>query len=177
MSRIGKQIIAIPEKTEVTHSGNVVTVKGPQGELTRSFKNVVAINIEGNEITLAPENESKEARSLWGTYASHIKNMVDGVNEHFSKKLVVEGVGYRVELKGTDLVLNVGFSHPVEIKAPEGITFGVEKNEITVSGANKEVVGRIAAEIRAVKKPEPYKGKGIRYSDEVVRRKEGKKSV
>ena len=177
MSRIGKQVITIPEKTEVVHSEGVVTVKGPQGELVRPFKDSVVITIADNTITLAPKKEDKESRSLWGTYASHLKNMVQGVNEHFVKKLSIEGVGYRGEMKGNNLVLNVGYSHPVEITAPEGVALSVEKNEITVSGANKEEVGKIAAEIRAVRKPEPYKGKGIRYIDEVVRRKEGKKSV
>lgn len=177
MSRIGKQIITIPQGTQVTADGNVITVKGPQGELKRIFKDVVEITITDNEITLKPKNDDKEAHALWGTYASHIKNMVDGVNEHFSKKLIIEGVGYRAEMKGKDLVLNVGFSHPVEVTAPEGVTLNVEKAEITISGANKEDVGRVAADIRAIKKPEPYKGKGIRYSDEIVRRKEGKKTV
>jgi len=177
MSRIGRQIITIPENTDVTQSGRVITVTGPQGELTREFKDRVSITIAGNEITLQPQGTDKEARSLWGTYASHISNMVQGVNEPFSKKLVVEGVGYRAEMKGDTLVLMVGYSHPVEIHPPEGVNVSVEKAEITISGINKEAVGRVAADIRAAKKPEPYKGKGIRYEDEVIRRKEGKKSV
>lgn len=177
MSRVGKQIITIPQGTQITADRGIVSVKGPQGDLKRIFKDVVEICIAENEVTLKPKNEEKETRALWGTYASHIKNMVDGVNEHFSKKLIIEGVGYRAEMKGSKLVLSVGFSHPVEYSAPEGVTIEVQKAEISVSGANKEDVGRAAAEIRAIKKPEPYKGKGIRYSDEVVRRKEGKKSV
>jgi large subunit ribosomal protein L6 len=177
MSRIGKQIITIPANTEVSKTESVITVKGPKGELKREFKDVVAFNIGDQEITLEPVGKDKLAQALWGTYASHLSNMIQGVNEPFAKKLIVEGVGYRAEMKGKDLVLNVGYSHPVEIKAPEGIELSVEKSEITVSGINKEDVGRISAEIRAVRKPEPYKGKGIRYIDEVIRRKEGKKNV
>lgn len=177
MSRIGKQIITIPEKTDVTQDGRVLTVKGPQGELTRTFKSSVAITVDGNEITCAPTNDTREAQALWGTYASHVNNMVQGVNTPFEKKLTIEGVGYRGEMKGTDLVLNVGYSHPVTITPPEGVTISVDKATVTISGVDKEAVGSTAADIRAVRKPEPYKGKGIRYEDEIVRRKEGKKSV
>lgn len=177
MSRVGKQIIAIPEKTEVTVADGVVTVKGPLGELSKELHSLVTVTVADGNVTVSPNEETIEAQALWGTFASHIKNMVQGVNEAFVKKLVIEGVGYRAEMKGTDLVLNVGYSHPVELSVPEGLTVTVEKNEITISGSNKEDVGQFAAVVRSKKKPEPYKGKGIRYSDEVVRRKQGKKAV
>lgn len=177
MSRIGKQSVVIPEKTEVTVEGPVVSVKGPLGELSRDIHPAVTVAVEEGEVVVTPKDESQLAQALWGTFSSHVKNMVAGVNEAFQKKLVVEGVGYRVSLSGKNLELLVGFSHPVVLEVPENITVEVEKNTITVSGADKEKVGQFAAEIRAVKKPEPYKGKGIRYEDEVVRRKQGKKTV
>jgi large subunit ribosomal protein L6 len=178
MSRIGKQIIHIPEKTEINLSDQgVLTVKGPHGELVREFRPTIVITVEGNEIKLAAKRDTKFGNSLWGTYASHIKNMVSGVNEPFVKKLVVEGVGFRSAVQGQALVLNVGFSHPVEKKIPEGLTVTAEKNVITVSGIDKEKVGSFAADVRAAKKPEPYKGKGIRYEGEIIRRKEGKKTA
>ncbi len=177
MSRIGKKPIVIPEKTEVSVSDNTVTVKGPLGELKRELNPAVSVTVEGGEVLVAPVGKKANAEALWGTYASHITNMVHGVNEAFEKKLVVEGIGFRVALNGKNLELSVGFSHPVVIEVPEGLTVTVEKNNISISGANKEQVGQFAAEVRAVKKPEPYKGKGIRYEDEVVRRKQGKKTV
>lgn len=177
MSRIGKQPIEIPTGTDVSLQDGTLTVKGPKGELVRTFKPTVSIAIEDGKVVLTPENETKEARALWGTYASHVSNMVAGVNEGYTKKLEVNGVGYRVELRGDTLVLNIGFSHPVELKVPEGLDVAVEKNIITISGVNKETVGQFSANVRAVRKPEPYKGKGIKYSDEVIRRKEGKKTV
>ena len=177
MSRIGKQIIIIPEKTEVVQNDGVITVKGPLGELKREFKDIVEIKIEGNQITFAPKDESKSTAALWGTYASHIKNMVDGVNKAYEKKLVVEGVGFKVDMKGSEIEMALGFSHPVKVGVPEGLTVTVEKNTISISGIDKEAVGQFSAKVRALKKPEPYKGKGIRYDDEVVRRKQGKKAV
>jgi len=178
MSRIGKQIINIPEKTEVVKSDGTIVVKGPLGELSRDFSgDDINIAIEGNEITFKPTTESKFANALWGTYASHVKNMVEGVNKPFEKKLIIEGVGFKVELSGEDLVLSLGFSHKVNVKVPKDLNVTVEKNTIIVSGINKELVGQFTASIRAFKKPEPYKGKGIRYENEVVRRKQGKKSV
>ncbi len=177
MSRIGKQTIVIPEKTEVVQNDGVVSVKGPLGELKREFKDIIEIKIEGSEITLAPKDESKTTTALWGTYASHIKNMVDGVNKAYEKKLIVEGVGFKVDLKGNEIEMALGFSHAVKVKVPEGLTVTVEKNTISISGIDKEAVGQFAAKVRALKKPEPYKGKGIRYDDEVVRRKQGKKAV
>lgn len=177
MSRIGKKPIEIPEKTEVTVSDNVITVKGPLGELSRTYKPVVSIKVEGGEVVLEPKDQSIETNALWGTYASHISNMVSGVNKEYEKKLQIEGVGYKADLKGDTLVLNIGFSHPVELKVPEGVKCVVEKNELTISGIDKEAVGQFAADIRSKKTPEPYKGKGIRYEGEYVRRKEGKKAV
>lgn len=177
MSRIGKQKVNIPEKTEVSVLDNVISVKGPLGELTRILHPIISVSIEDSEVIVTPSDKSQLSQALWGTYASHIKNMVDGVNKVFEKKLVVEGIGYRVNLSGKNLELIVGYSHPVVLKVPEGITVNVEKNNISVSGPDKEKVGQFTAEIRDTKKPEPYKGKGIRYEDEVVRRKQGKKAA
>lgn len=177
MSRLGKKPIAIPEKTSVTYADDVLKVVGPHGELARTVKPVVSIDVKDSEVLLEPKGGTREARVLWGTYASHLMNMIQGVNEPFVKRLVVEGVGYRVELQGQELVLSVGYSHQVRLPVPEGLIVGVEKNVITVSGIDKEAVGKFAAEIREVKKPEPYKGKGIRYDDEIVRRKQGKRAA
>lgn len=177
MSRIGKQPIAIPSGTEVHVSEGILTVKGKGGELQKELHEDIAIEVNGSEVVVTPTNETRQAQALWGTFASHVRNMVTGVNEPYEKKLVVEGVGYRVALEGKKLVLNVGFSHSVEVAVPEGVKVVVEKNEISIKGANKETVGQFAANVRAVKKPEPYKGKGIRYSDEIVRRKEGKRAT
>ncbi len=178
MSRIGKQSIVIPEKTEVKVSESEIFVKGPQGELSRMFRGAdVEINVKDKEVFVTPKRSTKISRSLWGTYASHIRNMISGVNEPFIKKLVVEGVGYRVEVSGVNIVLSVGYSHQVMIPISESLTVSVEKNEITITGSDKEEVGEFAAKVRAVRKPEPYKGKGIRYIDEVVRRKQGKRAV
>jgi large subunit ribosomal protein L6 len=177
MSRIGKQTIKIPDKTEVVKTDTTVTVKGPLGDLSRDFSSEIDIMIVDKEITLKPANDSNFANALWGTYASHLKNMVDGVNKPFEKKLVIEGVGFKVEMSGKELVLSLGFSHKINVAIPEGVDVSVEKNIITISGIDKEKVGQFAANIRALKKPEPYKGKGIRYDDEVVRRKQGKKTV
>lgn len=177
MSRIGKQIIEIPAGTTVTVDGSHVSVQGPLGELSRSFRDEVAINMDGSQITFEPKKDTPFAEAMWGTVASHVKNMVDGVNTKFQKQLVVEGVGYRSEVKGDQLVLNVGFSHPVELTIPEGLEVTAEKNTITISGIDKEEVGLFANQVRSKKKPEPYKGKGIRYQGEQIQRKQGKKSV
>src|SRR5687767_4865659 len=174
MSRVGKQRLAIPEKTTVTVADGVVTVKGPLGELSRTFKSDIGIAVEGNEVVLTPVKETPEIFPLWGTYASHIKNMIAGVNRAYEKKLVLDGVEYRVEMKGTALAMQLGFSHPVTVDIPQGLTVTTEKGVVTISGIDKELVGEFATRIRALKKPEPYKGKGFRYSDEVIRRKEGK---
>jgi large subunit ribosomal protein L6 len=177
MSRIGKQIITIPEGTTINFSDGTFTVKGPKGELTKTFKDNIEIAINGNEITLKPLDTTNFSQALWGTYASHIVNMITGVNTPYEKKLEVEGVGFRVNLEGKTLVMSLGFSHDVRMDVPEGVEVSVEKNTITVSGIDKETVGQFAANIRAKKKPEPYKGKGIRYVGEYIRRKQGKKSA
>ena len=175
MSRIGNKPVIIPAGVTVAQNGNVVTVKGPKGELSREFASQIAINIQENEITLTRENDAKESRSLHGTMRSNLFNMVTGVSEGFAKELELIGVGYRAQMQGSKLVLNVGYSHPVEFDAQEGITIEVPSNtKVIVKGANKEHVGELAANIRGVRPPEPYKGKGIRYVGEFVRRKEGK---
>lgn len=178
MSRIGKQIIEIPSNTEVTLSGNTLSVKGPKGSLKRDFPGKVSIKIDGKNISFVPNIEGdKKVNALWGTYASHVKNMIIGVNEGYSKKLILEGVGFKSDVSGKTLNLALGFSHPVKIEIPEGLTVTAEKNNITISGIDKELVGHFSACVRARKKPEPYKGKGFRYFDEVIRRKQGKKAA
>ena len=177
MSRIGKKGVTIPTGTTVTQNDTEITVKGPLGELTRNFSGPVDIKVEGATMVFTPKNSSKEARALWGTYASHLVNMVAGVNKLFEKKLIIEGVGYKVEAQGNTLVFSLGFSHKVPMEIPKDVKVLVEKNVLTLSSTNKEAVGQFAAQIRAKMKPEPYKGKGIRYSTEVVRRKQGKKSA
>jgi large subunit ribosomal protein L6 len=177
MSRIGKQYIEIPAGTEVSVLDGFVVVKGKGGELKKRLHDFVTVSIDGGQAQVSPVNDSRLSNALWGTFASHIRNMVNGVNEPFIKKLVVEGVGFKVEHSGDELILNVGFSHPVVLKIPEGINVTVEKNVITISGINKELVGQFTAKVRSRKKPEPYKGKGIRYENEIVRRKQGKRSV
>ena len=177
MSRLGKKPLLIPNGTTVTCSDNVVTVKGPKGELSKTFRPVVDIAVSDNEVKVDPKKYDKEGRALWGTYASHIKNMMEGVNEPFTKKLVVEGVGYRAQVQGNKLVLDLGFSHQIEMEIPQELEVTVEKDTITISGADKEMVGQFAANVRKHRKPEPYKGKGVRYDDEIVRRKQGKKAV
>lgn len=177
MSRIGKQQIQIPAGVEVTFDAHAVRVKGPQGELVRELRDEVDFKIENGIITAEPRRNDKFSRSLWGTYMSHIKNMVAGVVTPFSKKLLVEGVGLKWEVKGTDLYLNLGFSHQIIKAIPKGITVLAEKGTLTITSIDKEAVGLFGNQIRSLKKPEPYKGKGIRYSDEVVRRKQGKKSA
>lgn len=177
MSRIGKKGIDIPEKTEVSVSGGVISVKGPKGSLERSFQSEISIAVNDKKVSLIPVKESNLAKALWGTYASHIKNMIKGVNSGFEKKLILEGVGYKSQVSGSKLVLALGFSHPVEMEIPKGLDVKAEKNVLTFSGIDKELVGSFSAKIRAMKKPEPYKGKGFRYFDEVIRRKQGKKNV
>lgn len=175
MSRIGNKLVVLPEGVTVTQKGNDVTVKGPKGELTRSFVPQIKMNIEGNEVTFTRPDDAKENRSLHGTMRANFNNMVVGVSQGFEKALELIGVGYRAQLQGTKLVLNVGYSHPVEITAPAGVTIEVPSNtQIMIKGSNKEHVGELAANIRGVRPPEPYKGKGIRYVGEYVRRKEGK---
>jgi large subunit ribosomal protein L6 len=177
MSRIGKKIINIPEKTEVKLSDTSVSVKGPLGELTRTLHPAIEIKVEGNAVIFHPKKDTLESKALWGTYASHVTNMVNGVNTPFEKKLILEGIGYKSEVKGDKIVFALGFSHPVEVDIPAGLKVTAEKNNITISGSDKEAVGAFAAKIRSLKKPEPYKGKGMRYHNEVIARKQGKKSA
>lgn len=184
MSRIGKKIIIIPAKTEIKILDNSILVKGPLGELTRVLHPLIEVEIKGNEATVHPKKINLESRALWGAYASHISNMISGVNKFFEKKLILEGIGFKSEVKGdpakdgaSKIVFSLGFSHPVEVNIPAGLKVTAEKNTITISGSDKELVGRFAAGLRALKKPEPYKGKGMRYSDEIIRRKQGKKSI
>lgn len=175
MSRIGKQPITVPAGVDVTIDGATVTAKGPKGELTRSFPSIMTITRDGEEILVQRPDDSREAKAYHGLVRTLIANMVEGVSAGFSKKLQLVGVGYRAALKGKDLELQLGFSHPVFIEAPENITFEVpSQTEIIVSGPSKEQVGQVAANIRKWRKPEPYKGKGIRYEGELVRRKLGK---
>lgn len=177
MSRVGKKPIGIPEKVEVDIKDGLVKIKGPKGELQREIRPEVKAEIKDKALLVSPLGESKKIRAFWGLTRALLANMIKGVTEGFEKKLEIEGVGYRANLEGDSLVLNLGYSHPVKIKKPEGIEFSVEKNVITVSGIDKEKVGQAAAKIRAVRKPEPYKGKGIRYQGEEVRRKVGKKAA
>ncbi len=177
MSRLAKKPITIPAKTEVSYSAGVVTVKGPLGTLTKEFKPSIKIAIENGAITVAPANDAPETGVLLGTSVAHLRNMLDGVNKPFEKKLIVEGIGYKADVKGQVLAMALGFSHPVNMDIPKDLKVTSEKNNITISGMDIEKVGQFAAEIRAKKKPEPYLGKGVRYSDEVIRRKEGKKAA
>ncbi len=177
MSRIGKKGIEIPAKTEIKIDGTKVSVKGPLGELSRIFKKNIVVSVVDNKVELKPATVSLENNALWGTYASHIKNMIDGVNKEYVKKLIVEGVGYKADVTPTEITLKVGFSHVVKTKIPAGLKVTSEKGIIVISGIDKELVSSFASSLRAVKKPEPYKGKGIRFDDEVIRRKEGKKTA
>ncbi|OHB17687.1 MAG: 50S ribosomal protein L6 [Parcubacteria group bacterium RIFCSPLOWO2_01_FULL_40_65] len=184
MSRIGKQPIKIPENVEIKISVNSILVKGPKGEISKNLHPNVIVEEKDGEILVKPKNDSKESRALWGTYRSLINNMVKGVKDGFEKVLIYEGIGFKSEVKSDSLIesgkileLNVGFTHSVKVPAPKGIDFKVEKNQITVSGIDKELVGQVAADIRKVKPPEPYKGKGIRYKDEIILRKAGKKAA
>ena len=175
MSRIGKEPVAIPSGVEVTLNNNVITVKGAKGTLTRELHSNMKVEVKDNTVVVTRPNDDKQNRELHGLTRTLIANMVKGVSEGFTKELEVNGVGYRVQKQGNKLVLNLGYSHPVEIEEIEGITFDVPNpNSIIVKGINNEVVGQIAAEIRAKRGPEPYKGKGIKYTTERIRRKEGK---
>jgi len=177
MSRIGKRPIAIPAGTEVSVSLSDITVKGKGGTLARPTHPAVSITVANDTVLVEPAGKSRLSRALWGTYAAHVRNMIAGVNQPFVKKLQVEGIGYRAEMAGKDIKLQVGFSHPVLVNIPDGVTVAVEKNVIPIAGADKDKVGQFAANVRAIKKPEPYKGKGIRYEGEVIRIKQGKKAA
>lgn len=176
MSRLAKKPIPLA-KTTLSVDGGVLTVKGSKGTLTKRVHPSIAITLADNGALVTAKDRSRLARVLTGTYASHVRNMVQGVETPYVKKLILEGVGYRVELKGKELVFTVGFSHPVALGIPEDVAATVEKNAITLTSVSKESVGQFAANVRGVKPPEPYLGKGIRYEGEVVRRKQGKKSV
>jgi large subunit ribosomal protein L6 len=177
MSRLGKQPIQLPEKVTATYAEGVLTIKGPKGELSRTIKNDVLLTLEGNELTFAPAKNTKESKALWGTWAAHARNMVTGVTEGFKKVLEIEGVGYRAEAQGNKIKILAGFSHPVELFAPQGVEVATEKGVITITGIDVEAVGQFAADIRGVREPEPYKGKGIHYVGEYIIRKQGKKGV
>ncbi|KZO00555.1 50S ribosomal protein L6 [Pseudobacillus badius] len=175
MSRVGKKPIELPEGVTVTNDNNTVTVKGPKGELVRTFNKDMKIEIEGNVITVVRPSESKEHRTIHGTTRALLSNMVEGVSKGFEKSLELIGVGYRAQKQGNKLVLNVGYSHPVEMEPEDGLEVEVPSNtKVIVKGISKERVGAFAANVRATRPPEPYKGKGIRYEGEHVRRKEGK---
>jgi len=175
MSRIGKKIIVIPAGVEINQTGTTLTVKGPKGTLTRELLPMIKVNINGAVANLTIDNpEDQQQKAYWGLFRKLIANMVNGVANNFSKKLEINGVGYRVALSGNKLILNLGYSHPIDFPLPAGISAVVENNQITILGADNELVGQVAANIRKLRKPEPYKGKGIKYSDEIIRRKSGK---
>jgi len=179
MSRLARKPIEIPETVSFTAEDGKITIKGPRGELKRDFRNnIINILNENGKVVLNPRSSGMktESKVFLGTYVSHIKNMIKGVLDGFQKKLVIEGVGFKAETRGNEIVLSLGFSHPVIFKIPDGIFVSINKNIIIIDGIDKEKVGLAASKIRALKKPEPYKGKGIRYENEVVRRKSGKKT-
>ena len=178
MSRIGNRKIIIPAGVTVSEENNIVKVSGPKGNLEMELKSPITMKIDGNEITLEKSVDTKIANMLHGTMNANLTNLIKGVNEGFSKGLEIIGVGYKFSLKGNTLVINAGYSHPVEMNIPTGIKIeAVSNTEITISGCDKVMVGEFAANVRKVRSPEPYKGKGIRYKDEHVRRKEGKKAA
>src|SRR3989338_355261 len=176
MSRLAKKPIAVGKAT-VTVAGGVLSVKGSKGTLTKRVHPSISITVDDAGVMVTPKDTSRLAKALTGTFASHVRNMVGGVETPFTEKLILEGVGYRMEIKGKELILTVGFSHTVPLSLPEGVTATVEKNTLTLTSPDKEAVGQFAANVRRVKPPEPYLGKGIRYAGEVIRRKLGKKAV
>jgi large subunit ribosomal protein L6 len=176
MSRIGKKPIAVPAGVQITIEGQTVAVKGPKGELSWTVSEEIAVTHENGELTLAPRNESTRARAMWGLSRTLVNNMVVGVTTGYEKTLELVGVGYRAAMKGQSLSMQLGFSHDVDIAAPPGVSFQVPRPvEIRISGIDKQLVGETAARIRKIRPPEPYKGKGVRFAGELVRRKEGKK--
>ncbi len=178
MSRIGNRKIIVPSGVTVTNENHLVSVKGPKGELSLELKGGIELTQEENTLVVTRPNDEKETKAMHGTTNANIHNMIVGVTEGFSKGLEIIGVGYRFNVKGNTLVINAGYSHPVELSIPTGLKVELVSNtEITVSGIDKVLVGKFAAEIRSVREPEPYKGKGIRYKDEYIRRKEGKKAA
>ena len=176
MSRIGKNPVAIPAGVTLSQSGQVVTVKGPKGELNFTIPDAIIGNLEGAKFTVSPVEGNKNAKALWGTVRTMVSNMIEGVTSGFKKELELRGVGYRAQAQGTKLTMQLGYSHDVVYEAPEGISIAAPKpTQIVVEGIDKQKVGQVAAEIRSYRKPEPYKGKGVRYVGEYVRQKEGKK--
>lgn len=177
MSRLAKKPVVVPKGVEVNVSDSVVTVKGPKATLTLPLHRSVGVTVTPEGVMVEKKDETRLARALVGTFVAHVKAMISGVVTPFKKVLEINGVGYKVEQKGTDLVFALGFSHPVVMKVPTGITATIVKNVITLEGADKQALGQFAAEVRDLKRPEPYLGKGIKYQEEVIRRKQGKKSV
>ena len=176
MSRIGKKPIEVPSGVTVTVAGADVTVKGPKGELALTLVDAVEVKLEGNELTVTPKDDSQRSRAMWGMQRTLVSNLVEGVSKGFEKKLEITGVGYRAQMKGQSLALQLGYSHDVDYPVPEGIRIETpDQTTVLISGVDKQKVGQVAAEIRSWRKPEPYKGKGIRYSGEYIYRKEGKK--
>ena len=177
MSRIGKQPIVLPEGVTAKAEGAVITVTGPKGTSSLTVRPEVAVRVDGHSMVLAPVGQTRKTPAFWGLSRALLAGMVEGVSRGFEKRLEIEGIGYRASLEGTRLVLTLGFSHPVAVEAPPGINLSVEKNAVLISGIDKALVGDVAAKIRSLRPPEPFKGKGIRYAGEVVRRKAGKKAV
>lgn len=178
MSKIGKKLITIPSGVDVKISDGSISVKGPKGTITKTLPQQVTVKIDGQKMTIIPDNaKSIEGKVFWGLARALTQNMITGATQGFEKVLEFQGVGYKAAVKGTDLELGLGFSHPVTVKGPEGITFKTEKSTIRIQGMDKELVGKVAAEIRSYRRPEPYKGSGIRYAGEVIRRKAGKKAA
>lgn len=177
MSKIGKKPITIPSGVDVSVSDSLVSVKGPKGTLKKVLPAEISISISDSTLTVSPEKKDRQARTAWGLTRALVQNMITGVSQGFEKTLEFQGVGYKATVKGTDLELGLGFSHPVIVHGPEGITFKAEKNAIVIQGLDKELIGKVAAEIRSHREPEPYKGSGIRYAGEHIRRKAGKKAA
>ena len=176
MSRVGSSAITIPADVTMSHEGGVVVVKGKNGELSVPLHSDVELKVADNLATLSPRRNTREAKALWGTMRASVSNMVVGVSEGFTRKLEINGVGYRAAMQGNKLVLNLGYSHPVEMDVPQGLSVNVENNtSVTITGADKQLLGQFAAEVRAKRPPEPFKGKGVKYADEYIVRKEGKK--
>ena len=177
MSRLAKRPIAIPPGAEVTISDMSFSVRGPLGTVSKTLHRDVVLEVGPEGVVVTLKRDNRDIRPLMGTYAAHVKNMFEGVTKGFTKRLLIEGIGFRWEAQGNSLNLNLGFSHPVKVVIPDGLKVTIEKGVLSISGYDKEKVGQFAAEVRALKKPEPYKGKGIRYDGEIVRRKQGKKTA
>ena len=176
MSRVGSSAITIPADVTLSNDGGIIVVKGKNGELSTSLHSDVELSVADNVATLKPARDTRQAKALWGTMRSNLNNMVVGVTEGFSRKLEINGVGYRAAMQGNKLVLSLGFSHPVEMEVPAGLKVAVENNtSVTITGADKQLLGQFASEVRAKRPPEPFKGKGVKYADEYIVRKEGKK--